>query len=314
MSPLVYVLVLNYCSLDDTLCCIEAIRKIEYPNLRLLVIDNDSPDGSGDALSLVVPSHELLRLGSNTGYAGGNNAGFNIALADNAAYVLVVNPDVRLPPKSIGDYISFLEKDPRIGALNPIQLDSAGNVDLGFSRAVLSTSTPYSSQASSQPHAEASEAITLFGAALMLPTKTIRLVGGFDPLFFAYGEEEDLCRRIRSRGLKLAVTSLSPVTHHRTREGSGVSDFVLFLRLKGTYLYNLKNPQLGFRYAIKHFLRDFFLDIFRKRGNTYPFNKYPIKASHIIRAGFWVLRNIEAIRQHRKLDKTQGPYISVARK
>lgn len=310
LSPLVYIIVLNYCSLDDTLCCVEAIRKIEYPNFRLLVIDNDSPDGSGDALSRAIPSHELLRLRSNTGYAGGNNAGFNIALADDAAYVLVVNPDVRLLPESLSSYVSFLETDPRIGALNPVQLDTAGNVDQGFSRAVLSTTTPYSSQA----YTQAKEAKTLFGAALMLPAKTIRLVGGFDPLFFAYGEEEDLCRRIRNRGLKLVVTSLSPVTHHRTKEGSGVSDFVLFLRLKGTYLYSLKNPQLGFRYALKHFLRDFFRDIFGKRKSVYPFNKYPIKAPHIIRAGYWVLRNIEGIRQHRKLDKTQGPYISEARK
>lgn len=300
---------LNYCSLDDTLCCVEAIREIDYPNFRLLVIDNDSPDGSGDALSRVIPSHELLRLRSNTGYAGGNNAGFNIALADDAAYVLVVNPDVRLPPESLATYVTFLETDPQIGALNPVQLDPTGNVDLGFSRAVLSTTTPYSSQA----YTEAKEAKTLFGAALMLPAKTIRSVGGFDPLFFAYGEEEDLCRRIRNRGFKLVVTLRSPVIHHRTKEGTGVSDFVLFLRLKGTYLYSLKNPQLGFRYALRSFLRDFFRDIFGKRKSAYPFNKYAIKASHIIRSGYWVLRNVETIRQHRKLDKTHGPYISEAR-
>lgn len=306
MSPLVYILVLNYCSLQDTLDCVAAIRKIRYSNFRLLVIDNDSPDGSGNSLASAIPPHELIRLTRNTGYAGGNNTGFNIALADDAAYAFVVNPDVRLPPECVENYVQIMEADPQIGALNPVQLDAAGNVDAGFSRAILSNAIPYSGHIET----EAKEASTLFGAALMLPMSTVRSVGGFDPLFFAYGEEEDLCRRIRARGLKLVVTSLSPVTHHRTKEATGASDFVLFLRLKGTYLFNLKNPKLGFRYALKHFLKDFFDDIFGKRKNTYPFNKYPVKTRHVIRSGYWVLRNIDAIHQHRKLDSTQGPYLS----
>lgn len=307
MSPLVYILVLNYCSLDDTLRCVEAIRNIQYPNFRLLVIDNDSPDGSGDALVRSIPSHELIRLHKNTGYAGGNNAGFHVALADGAKYVLVVNPDVYLPPECLSDYVRIFESDPTIGALNPVQLDPDGKVDSGFSQAVLSTTTPYSNGA----HAENKESKTLFGAALMLPATTIRSVGGFDPLFFAYGEEEDLCRRIRNRGLRLIVTQLSPITHYRTKDSTRTSDFVLFLRLKGAYLYNLKNPQLGFRYALKHFLKDFIYDILGKRRNIYPFNKYPITLTHTIQAGIWVLRNIENIRQHRKLDETEAPFVLV---
>lgn len=308
--PLCYILVLNYCSTEDTLACVSSIRRINYPNFQLLVIDNNSPDGGGEVLAANLPADELLRLTSNTGYAGGNNAGFDVALRNNAEYVLVVNPDVRLPPDSLSAYISALKQDETFGALNPVQIAANGTVDNGFSQAVLATSQPIEGH----DNQDLLEATTLFGAALVLPSRTLRLVGGFDPLFFAYGEEEDLCRRIRSRGLKLVVTSLSPVTHHRTKEGSGVSDFVLFLRLKGTYLYSLKNPQLGFRYALKHFLRDFLRDIFGRRKSIYPFNRYPIKAFHIIRAGYWVLRNIERIRQHRKLDKTQGPYISEARR
>jgi GT2 family glycosyltransferase len=304
VTPLVYILVLNYCSLRDTLACVETIREINYPNFRLLVIDNDSPDGSGEELASKIDAPELLRLPENIGYAGGNNAGFKIALNNCAEYVFVVNPDVRLPSDSLSRYIELLESDFTIGAMNPIQLNSESSIDDSFARAVLATSQPYH-----QNLQGIRESTTLFGAALMLPSRTLRTVGGFDPLFFAYGEEEDLCRRIRDRGLKLVVTPEAPVTHHRTKEKATVSDFVLFLRLKGTYLYNLKAPQLGFRYALKHFFLDFFEDVFGKRKTAYPFSRYPIKLTHVLRAGYWVVSNIRTIRDHRKLDKTLAPFI-----
>lgn len=304
--PLVYILVLNYCSLDDTLACVESIHRITYPNFRLLVIDNMSPDGSGKILSGKIPDQEFLQLPQNTGYAGGNNSGFRKALDNNADYIFVANPDVRLPPDSITHYVEILEGDKDIGALNPIQLSSDGqSIDESFSRAVLLKASPYRKDRFSG----LKEVKTLFGAALMLPVQTIKQVGGFDPLFFAYGEEEDLCRRIRRHGFKLVVTTEAPVVHKRTNENRTVSDFVLFLRLKGAYLYNLKNPELGFRYAVKHFARDFFRDLQGKRSNSYPFNKYSIKLQHVLRAGFWITINLLSIRQNRKLDRTIGPYV-----
>lgn len=305
-QPLVYILVLNYNSLDDTLACVDSIHRITYPNFRLLVIDNNSPDGSGKILGGKIPDHEFLQLSENTGYAGGNNTGFKKALDNSADYILVVNPDVRLPPDSITRYVEILESDKEIGALNPIQFSTGGQlIDESFSRAVLSNASPYRSD----HFPGLMEVQTLFGAALMLPAQTIKQVGGFDPLFFAYGEEEDLCRRIRLHGLKLVVTTEAPVIHKRTNENRTVSDFVLFLRLKGAYLFNLKNPELGFRYALKHFARDIFRDVQGKRSNTYPFNSYPIKIRHVLRAGIWITQNLLSIRQHRKLDRTDGPYV-----
>jgi len=305
-QPLVYILILNYSSLDDTIDCVEYVKQINYTNYRLLVIDNNSPDGSGKTLSDKLPSQEFVQLSKNTGYAGGNNIGFKIALENKASYILVLNPDVRLPPTSITHYVEVLEHDKSIGALNPVQLTTDGqSIDDSFDRAVLSNASPYQAN-----HFTClKEAKTLFGAALMLPKRTVEQVGGFDPLFFAYGEEEDFCRRIQLRGLKLIVTTESPVIHKRTKENQTASDFVLFLRLKGSYLFNLKNPQLGFRYALKRFSHDILHDLRGKRSNTYPFNKYPIKIRHILRAGYWVLLNLLPIRRHRKLDRTNSPYV-----
>ncbi len=61
-QPRVAVIVLNYCSLADTLECVEAVRKSDYRNFRLLVIDNGSPDRSGRELQTRLPKEEFVAL------------------------------------------------------------------------------------------------------------------------------------------------------------------------------------------------------------------------------------------------------------
>src|SRR4030067_2779954 len=125
-EPSVWILVLNYCSLDDTLGCVDSVRMSDYSSFRLLVIDNASPDGSGAVLSNRIPSREFMQLPRNTGYAGGNNIGMARALQGGADYIMIANPDVRLSADTISKCVAIMEQQPSIGALNPIQLDGTG--------------------------------------------------------------------------------------------------------------------------------------------------------------------------------------------
>jgi len=301
-EPSVWILVLNYCSLEDTLGCVESIRKVNYDHLHLLVIDNASPDGSGNSLSEIIPANEFLALPSNIGYAGGNNEAIRIAVQQKAQYIFIVNPDIRIAHASIKQYVSILEADKSIGALNPIQLSADGkSIDEKFYSSVLKKQDISFCHTNKTQHLW--EVDTLFGASLMLPVSTIKNVGVFDPLYFAYGEEEDLCRRIKYHNFKLVVTAQSPVIHLRTKESDTVTDFVLFLRLKGSYLFKLKDPILGYRYAVKKVFKDIILDLMGKRGNTYPFNAYPIRFKFILKSILWIILNFNQIRMSRKIEK-----------
>ena len=119
-EPLVYLLVLNYGSPEDCVACIAAIRRLNFPRMRLLVIDNASPDNSLERLRPILEADELLVLPENTGYVGGNNEGMRIALENGADYIFIINPDVRISPDSMPSYLAVMEKDPTILALNPI--------------------------------------------------------------------------------------------------------------------------------------------------------------------------------------------------
>jgi hypothetical protein len=227
--PLVYVLVLNYGSLEDTIQCVDTVRRLDYPNVHLLVIDNASPDGSGRALRERFGNTEFLQLATNTGYAGGNNAGMRVALENGAQYIFVINPDIRVSETTVSQCVDLMEGDRTIGAVNPVQLDGGGGkLDEKF-RLGIFVRHGFAEPAVPIVEERGWDTVTLYGAALMLSRQTLGRAGGFDPLFFAYGEEEDLARRIRLKGLRLVVTSAGAVRHLRTNEAQA-SDFVLFLR------------------------------------------------------------------------------------
>ncbi|MBW2647308.1 MAG: glycosyltransferase family 2 protein [Deltaproteobacteria bacterium] len=308
-NPLVCIIILNYCSLEDTLKCIETIRQIDYPTFRILAIDNASPDGGGKILQAQLPAAEFIQLPKNTGYAGGNNEGISRALQEGADYVFIVNPDVRLPPDSIRSYVDIMEADKTIGALNPIQLCHDGKtIDDKFRRGIFEAHK-YSVPDLNADSPEQWEVRTLYGAALMFPAKTVKKVGGFDPLYFAYNEEEDFCRRITYRGMRLVVTAKAPVRHMRTKESEEVDDFRLFLRLKGSYLFKLKEPLRSFWRSLKIVDRDIWDGLLGRRRHKYPFDSYPIRRRHIVKSALWLVWNLQEVRKHRRMEQLGRSYV-----
>lgn len=299
-QPLVYALVLNFGSYEDTLECVACLRATSYPALRILVIDNASPDGSGERLRAAMPAAEFLQLHRNTGYAGGNNVGMRLALERGAAHIFIVNPDVRLPPDAIAAYVETAASDATIGGINSLQVtDDKVTIDDYFRRGVLGDSAVRAEYANDATLPPVLEVKRLYGAALFLTRRAIETVGGFDPLYFAYGEEIDLCRRLRLHGFKLVVTRDCPVVHLRTKERTAPSPFVVYLRLKSTYLDRLKDPQVRFAVALRYVVRLFWRDLRQRRSGEYPFSHFKVTLGQILRAGWWTLSHLPAIYQHR---------------
>jgi len=116
--PTVTVVVLNWNNLPDTIECLESLRAVTYPALRLLVVDNGSTDGSEAALRERFPGLELLQTGQNLGFAGGNNAGIRRAFADGADHVLLLNNDTTVDPGFVTALVEAARANPRAGLLS----------------------------------------------------------------------------------------------------------------------------------------------------------------------------------------------------
>jgi len=309
-QPPVFILILNFCSLEDTLKCVAAARNSEYKNYKLLVIDNASPDGSGNQLASQLPTNEFLQLPTNTGYAGGNNIGIKLALKENAKYIFILNPDVRIEPDTISLCVNAAEADKSIGAINPVQLDDDGySIDPKFRNTILLPLGLKSTVYNKDELPKIADVRELLGAALFLSSQAIEHVGGFDPLYFAYGEETDLCKRLRFHNFRLVLMGQVTLRHLRTKESQGVSSRILFLRLKGLYLGILKDPWRSFRRSLKLVTSQFIDELLGKRRDQYPFNQYPVTRVHCLLAFTWVLINLIRIRSHRRLEQLGKAHI-----
>ena len=300
--PLVYILVLNYKSSNDTINCVQAIRKLNYDNYQLLVIDNNSQDGSYEKLSEYLSPHEFHHLKKNIGYAGGNNYGINIALEKGADYVLILNPDIIISSDSLSNYIEIMQQNNNVGALNPIQLSSDGGpVDQNFRLRVLN-GREEKEVLTSIGQNQLIEADILFGASILLTRSAIMKVGGFDPLYFAYYEEIDLCRRIRHFRFKLCVTFKSPVIHKRTYQHQPLDKFREYLRLKGRYLYILKDFNRSIITNMKFFYSNIYSD-FKDSYNKLILNNY-------FKMMIWILMNYPRILISRRMEKKGFSHLS----
>ena len=207
------VVVLNWNGWQDTLACLASLARLDYPDFRLLVVDNGSSDESVAKISQAMPGVELLQTGANLGFGGGCNAGMRHALAGDAEYVWLVNSDATVDAGALSDLVRVAEKTPAVGAVGSvlleadqrevIQLWGGGRVNLwlGQSR-----------------HQTAPGALDFIsGASVLLRRTALDEVGLFDDqTYFMYWEDTDLAFRLRGAGWKLAVADKSRLWHKQS--------------------------------------------------------------------------------------------------
>lgn len=211
-EPLVYILVLNYRAWRDTLLCLKALERLEYPNYRLLVLDNASDNDAVAQLRAAFPQLELIVLERNLGFAGGNNVGLRRALAEGAAYVWLLNPDTISEPGALAAMVERAEQDPRIGAVgavlyemdNPAQVQAWGGGEVVLSWGLIRLLT--------HPR-QAARLSYISGASLLVRRAALEQVGLLDEGFFMYGEDCDYGLRLRKAGFLLAVAPQARVRH-----------------------------------------------------------------------------------------------------
>ena len=110
-------IVLNWNRLVDTVACVHSLLGQHYLVHRVVVIDNDSTDGSEAFLRThFLEQVELIQTGSNLGFGGGN-VGIAGALSSFADYIWLVNNDATVTPQTLGDMVKLAEGAPRVGAV-----------------------------------------------------------------------------------------------------------------------------------------------------------------------------------------------------
>jgi len=162
----------------------EAFRAEDWPRLDIAVVRNETPKGFG----------------------ANHNAAFERC---DTPWFAVLNPDLRLPENPFPRLLERAARTPRLGAIAPRIVDSAGRPE----DSVRENLTPWSllrrkfTPAAGRADADAGDGrfFWIAGMFIMSPAAAYRQVGGFDERFFLYCEDYDLCARLRRAGFTLAV-------------------------------------------------------------------------------------------------------------
>lgn len=187
-------------------------------NYPVVVVDNHSSDETVSFIESHYPDATLLQQTTNLGFGQANNLGISYALNQGAEYVFLLNQDAYLQEDCIERLIAVRKDNPDYGILSPIHLNGQGNkLDQNFSNYVnYNANEDFYSDFVLNKHKRQVYAVPFVNAAGWLLSKEIlKTVGGFDPLFFHYGEDDNYCQRARYHGYKIGVVPNAFLKHDR---------------------------------------------------------------------------------------------------
>ena len=180
----------------------------------VVIVDNASADDTVERARALLPQAQIIRAGGNLGFGRANNLGIAAVRTDHA---LLLNPDARLAPGALQALHEAAARWPEAAIIAPVLYDAPGVVG-DFFRG------PFGAPASKPPPEPAGDLCAEFvtGAAMLLNLPRLREVGLFDPWFFLYFEDDDLCLRVRRAGHPIIVAQAARVEHH-VRQSSAPS-------------------------------------------------------------------------------------------
>jgi len=159
----------------------------------------------------------LIETGRNLGFGVGNNLGIALALRESARYVLLLNQDAYLPPASLNHLVEFMERHPQIDICSPLHCSpDADHLDAKtFHNYLTRPGLSHLKDAELGRVAEYYELPGVNAAIWLSRADVFRQVGGFDPIFFMHGEDDDLLNRFTYHKLRFALVPAVRGVHLR---------------------------------------------------------------------------------------------------
>jgi N-acetylglucosaminyl-diphospho-decaprenol L-rhamnosyltransferase len=251
VSPDVSILIVTYRCRDAARACLESLSSSDGVAQEIVVLDNDSDDGTVEMVRSEFPDVRLIASAENLGFALGVNRAAEEA---DGEFLLLLNPDTVAHEGAVSNLLAFARAHPQHGLYGGRTLDPDGSVNPGscwgaptlwslFCFATLLT-TAFKHTRLFDPESlggwkrdTVREVDIVTGCLLLAPRSLWRRLGGFDTRFFMYGEDADLSLRAKALGYRPAITPAAVVTHEIGVSSSTREDkLMLLFRGKTTLL------------------------------------------------------------------------------
>ena len=247
------VVIVNYQTFELTKNTINSIFEYDYPfELEVIVVDNASSDDSMSRLQDYFGDRvRFIASAKNNGFAAGNNQALRVV---EARYVLLLNSDTIVWENTLESIYNYMEDHKDVGAcgcrvlLENGELDKAckrsfPNVKNSFFRLfhIPTNSADDNYNLDNLPDDEIYEIDCLTGAFMFMRKEALDTAGLLDETFFMYGEDIDLCYRIKNSGWKIIYYGESKITHLKGASSKKQKSKLIYEFYRAMYIYYKKH-------------------------------------------------------------------------
>ena len=247
------VVIVNYQTYELTKNTINSVLGYKYPfGVEIIVVDNASSD---DSLSRLQEDFKdtvkFIASDENNGFAAGNNQALRIA---QSKYVLLLNSDTIVWENTLEDIYNYMENNSDVGAAGCRVLLENGDLDKACKRSfpnvknsffklfhIPTNSAEVNYNLNNLPDDDVYEIECLTGAFMFIRKEALDEVGFLDESFFMYGEDIDLCYRIKQAGWKIIYYGKSKITHFKGASSKKQRSKLIYEFYHAMYIYYNKH-------------------------------------------------------------------------
>lgn len=200
--------------------CMRSLKASTIP-VTPIVIDNGSTDETRSYVPQYYPDAVWLPQQRNLGFGQANNIGLRHAIAQQADYVLLLNQDATISPDAIEKMLPFCDNQTLI---SPLHLNGDGTrLDQSFSYCMTLSCTNFMNDIFVEKKLKAVYEVPqshIPAACWLLSVDVVMRIGGFNPLFFHYGEDENYFHRLAFHHIRVKVCTQTAMYHDRAEHGN----------------------------------------------------------------------------------------------
>jgi len=216
----VFVIIVTYNGKQWYDRCFQSLRNSTII-LQTIVVDNASTDDTVEYIKSHFPEIILLQSQVNLGFGQGNNKGIRYALDQDADYVFLLNQDAWIESDTIAGLVKIHQQNTDFGILSPMHLNAEKTtIEKGLLYYIADyqiTTTDLINDLYFSKIKDVYESQYINAAAWLLPRQTMETVGGFDPIFFHYGEDDNYIDRVHYHGYMIGLCPLLIISHDTER-------------------------------------------------------------------------------------------------
>jgi len=268
LNKKIAIIIVNWKQYELTINCLLSLQKVEYKNLEVILVDNESNFEKINKIKSDFNKVEVIESKENLGFASANNIGIKYAIKNKFEYVMLLNNDTEVNKKFLTPLLNSFQKDNSLGAVQPLIMNYNNRAKVWNAGGYLNNffGFPYTNKLNNKKR----QIDWITGCCIVLKTKVINKVGLMDEHFFAYYEDVDWSLRIKKLGYKLGVVESSVIFHHGTKSSKNsnfegdLSPFVHYLNIRN-HIYLVKKHSDKFNFIgvlLYQFLKILFYSIY----------------------------------------------------